>query len=728
MPVRHIAVFRRILSLLCELAEVLTTGRDILRPVLERDDGVHKTLVRLQLKCDRPAYKAGVAGPTCAGKTTFLNSLIGREFLPPDAVANTAVCTTVVHDTSCEDGALFEVHSGADGATRQLVARGREDIFSCIKRANDDLKGLGPQADAVDTKSFELRVPLLGLNEWNELKVPPDMELAFTDSPGKSVDFHAFDAAAEESEREVDHIIFLIAGDNGEHQTEVRQALEHFADARRRRDLFAESHRFLVVVNKCEKFNDFDRQFAAHNDAVRRMLSALNLNPVTVPVIAASTVCWSSAMCLLHPRESECDHESALGALISTRVPGVPKDNLQELLVLLRSWPNLSEDAMRVITDDVKAVLRRDNVGGFAITRYLLNSFAAKLEVAIPRAVKGTMLTTVRQLQMSIDGEMGFVDGVVARLNAELSIANEKRRSLMQRCESAMSVFGAQYKAVAVERHAEFQRMVASVRAVVLALMTNQPVVAELQHHASAVAPEVRQLLLRSQVEHSLVTRGARDSVEPRIRAELRPRLQSLVDAADLAVAAMLNSARRIVEAKLADDAHSCMQAATQTCLLPEPDAAVLRLRWRCAPATQRVQPDPAAVSDADVPLEAKENLTSVTFNFPFIGPRSASVVQTATTVIPERWRGAAVDALRWDLIDRFEMEGMERRLAYAVAPDGAATQYLSELRLKQDRALTEDSDRLTRELNVPLRTTHVLREQGRILNLIQDELKALDV
>ena len=72
--------------------------------------------------------RVGIVGLTKAGKSTFLNALLGRSFLPYSVQPQTANETIIIHDMSYPDG---ELHCIVNEQRSQL-ATGQQEISKKI--------------------------------------------------------------------------------------------------------------------------------------------------------------------------------------------------------------------------------------------------------------------------------------------------------------------------------------------------------------------------------------------------------------------------------------------------------------------------------------------------------------------------------------------------------------------------------------------------------------------
>ena len=123
--------------------------------------------------------RIGIVGLTKAGKSTFLNALLGKSFLPSSIQPQTANEVVIVHDMSKPEG---ELH--CHGATKKAptrLASGQRDIFKRLKELNDKKRDKDKaEAATVKCNKLVLNAPLQFLTE-SEIK---DVKLELSDTPG----------------------------------------------------------------------------------------------------------------------------------------------------------------------------------------------------------------------------------------------------------------------------------------------------------------------------------------------------------------------------------------------------------------------------------------------------------------------------------------------------------------------------------------------------------------
>ena len=114
--------------------------------------------------------RAGVVGLTNSGKSTFLNAILGRQYLPSSIQSQTAKEVSIIH-TSDLPGELL----GSRGKSGELehIAKGWESINSKLTELNKEVRD-----NNVSFQKLFLHVPITFLEETDGLK------LEISDTPG----------------------------------------------------------------------------------------------------------------------------------------------------------------------------------------------------------------------------------------------------------------------------------------------------------------------------------------------------------------------------------------------------------------------------------------------------------------------------------------------------------------------------------------------------------------
>lgn len=117
-------------------------------------------------------------GLTKSGKSTFLNAILGQQFLPRSIQPQTAKEVCILHDPAVSNGQLQAVQM--EGGDYKLVAEGQESISKTLTELNDEIRN-----DQETYHKLILRAPILFLEGVD------NVHLEVSDTPG------LFEAAAK---------------------------------------------------------------------------------------------------------------------------------------------------------------------------------------------------------------------------------------------------------------------------------------------------------------------------------------------------------------------------------------------------------------------------------------------------------------------------------------------------------------------------------------------------
>ena len=177
--------------------------------------------------------RAGVVGLTKSGKSTFLNAILGRQYLPSSIQPQTAKEVRIIH-TPNSPGEL--VASGVDNDSRETLAVGWEAINAKLTELNKDAR----EGNATIHRLL-IYTPILLLNEVDTIK------LEVSDTPG------LYEAAADnityESELAVKEMsAFIMILNLGQLKTESEAAIINTM-MQKHPALFEKLSRIIILVN-----------------------------------------------------------------------------------------------------------------------------------------------------------------------------------------------------------------------------------------------------------------------------------------------------------------------------------------------------------------------------------------------------------------------------------------------------------------------------------------------
>ena len=203
-------------------------------------DKVAYELDRLTKRLLDQNVRAGIVGLTKVGKSTFLNALLGRSFLPSSVQPQTANETVIVHDLSKPEG---ELHCIVDRTSSQL-ATGQQEISQKLFELHEEVRRNGEATHKCD--QLVLHAPLKFLSS-TEIE---DIKLELSDTPGFG------EAGAENIAVSVDVAVkdlcaFMLILNSQFLKSESEQLLlKNLSNYHP--ELFSELNRVLILVNGFE--------------------------------------------------------------------------------------------------------------------------------------------------------------------------------------------------------------------------------------------------------------------------------------------------------------------------------------------------------------------------------------------------------------------------------------------------------------------------------------------
>ena len=173
----------------------------------------------------------GVVGMTKSGKSTVLNSLLGKSYLPSSIQPQTAKEVSIIHDLDNPDGVLY----GIDKKGSHELTRGKKDIAQMILSLNS--------AERYSRSSYDklvLRAPLVFLEGIKNVR------LELSDTPGLNEAGVTFIKASETAVREkVAYIIILhVSTMKNIRESTLFKNLRHYHP-----ELLSKLDRVLIIVN-----------------------------------------------------------------------------------------------------------------------------------------------------------------------------------------------------------------------------------------------------------------------------------------------------------------------------------------------------------------------------------------------------------------------------------------------------------------------------------------------
>ncbi len=131
-------------------------------------------LSRIETRLKHGNVRVGIIGLTKAGKSTFLNALLGGRFLPSSVLPETADETVIIHDMSKLDG---ELHCTA-GEKSSVLAKGRKEIYRELLELNQKTRNKDEAEKNCDKLILYAPLQFLVATDIQ------DIQLELSDTPG----------------------------------------------------------------------------------------------------------------------------------------------------------------------------------------------------------------------------------------------------------------------------------------------------------------------------------------------------------------------------------------------------------------------------------------------------------------------------------------------------------------------------------------------------------------
>ncbi|MEC4811915.1 MAG: dynamin family protein [Scytonema sp. PMC 1069.18] len=274
--------------------EIKTTGERLLQylrefrasRIREGDDtkglqSVENDIVNAINALKAQKYQVAVIAPMKAGKSTFLNALIGADILASETAACTVCRTDILHIDSGKPQ-LLEYRVGqkqpaviAEGDAGEIVHKFLDRTHEIRDRANPDR-----------VKYFELRHPIEAISRYPSLA-----GFTLVDTPGPnewktaSFDTTSLKETALEALRTCDAILFLL--DYTSFRDEAASDLFKELLENRKEFLVENTGKIFFILNKVDMHSEKDRPISDVITGIKRDLIKFGFsNPVIYPVSA----------------------------------------------------------------------------------------------------------------------------------------------------------------------------------------------------------------------------------------------------------------------------------------------------------------------------------------------------------------------------------------------------------------------------------------------------------
>ena len=229
--------FRKVFQLLQSVRSSVDTLTSNLTDAGPRLEEVSSELNRLIMQLLDQNVRIGIIGLTKAGKSTFLNALLGKSFLPYSFQPQTANETVIIHDLSTPEG---ELHCIVNQKKTRL-ASGQQEVTKKLHQFNEENRNNGETSQKCDKLVLYAPVRFLNSSENQGVK----LEISDTPGFGEAGAANIADAV-NIAVKELCAFILILNSDYMKSEGELKLLKEL---VKHHHGLFSELNRVLILVN-----------------------------------------------------------------------------------------------------------------------------------------------------------------------------------------------------------------------------------------------------------------------------------------------------------------------------------------------------------------------------------------------------------------------------------------------------------------------------------------------
>ena len=272
------------------------------------DITAHLKLITTNLRTGK--VRSGVIGLTKAGKSTILNALLGKYFLPSTIQPQTAKEVRIVHTPSSPQGVLYAIREKGD--MPELIASGREEISEHLSQLNKNVRG-----NKTTYYELTLQAPF-------QFLAAEKVKLEVSDTPG------FFEAAPKnitsESELAVkDMCAFILILNVQLLKTQLESELVNFLVQHHPR-LFSKLNRVLILINALDvayfddskgslkpvEIPEYVSEYLANPQILNLTIPPQHIIPMSAKWVLRSRVWSANPASFLRSEDAKNQYEEAL--------------------------------------------------------------------------------------------------------------------------------------------------------------------------------------------------------------------------------------------------------------------------------------------------------------------------------------------------------------------------------------------------------------------------------
>ena len=204
----------------------------ILGESIKKLEPISYELHRLTTRLINGTIRIGIIGLKKAGKSTFLNALLGKRFLPSSFQPQTANEIVIVHDMSKPEGELYCI------TEEQIthLASGHKEIYQKLVTIN---RGFRTETTLIKCDKLELHAPLQFLVSSDK----QDLKFEIFNIPGDDED--GVENIAESAIKNMSSFVIIFSSQTLKSDSESKL----FKSLKNHRQFFSKLNRMLILVN-----------------------------------------------------------------------------------------------------------------------------------------------------------------------------------------------------------------------------------------------------------------------------------------------------------------------------------------------------------------------------------------------------------------------------------------------------------------------------------------------
>lgn len=413
----------RLLQYLSEIRQSRLNQGDDTKSLQSVEDDINKALTALK----EQKYQVAVIAAMKAGKSTFLNAIIGADILASESEACT-VCRTDIRPISAEaTPKLLEYRQGQKKPIEVPVENVEELRHTLLERTRE----IRRTANKDNVTRFEIQHPIEAISKLTSLN-----GFTLVDTPGPnewespSLSTVALKQTALEALRTCNAILFIL--DYSSFKDNTNSELLQDLIEQRKEFLAQNTGKIYFILNKVDRKAQKDR---AIEDVIADLKQALIGFGIPEPIIYSASA-WQGLLAkLLKSKQATKEHKKDFNDFFLARY--IEEDEDGELCV-----PKLIDIAPKALIDSGIATIEQSVIQTVVLSSgwNLLSDVLAKLEKAT-KGIEDTLNTQISAWDMEIETLKQKVDDYRKRADYSKSKVQEVKNSVEQQKKILLNGF-----------------------------------------------------------------------------------------------------------------------------------------------------------------------------------------------------------------------------------------------------------------------------------------------